>query len=154
MAIGHLQDFAARVQQGLESADWESRRKIIRALVKSVKIETNQVRITYRISPPPFADGPHEASFCTIVRGALGRSDRRLRPFAVFADPGTKPFADQTQNPAIAVRCSRNLINQLWSIASKKPWRSASSTQFTCLSQSATVRTSSARWQPRSGRKP
>jgi site-specific DNA recombinase len=56
--IGQLEMFSARVLESLEAADWSTRRDIIRTLIKSVKIESNQVRITYRISPDPFANGP------------------------------------------------------------------------------------------------
>jgi site-specific DNA recombinase len=58
LVIGCLEEFARRVQQGLETSDWTARREIIRALVKTVKIEDSKVRISYRISPPPFDGGP------------------------------------------------------------------------------------------------
>jgi hypothetical protein len=38
----------------------------------------------------------------TSRRLAGRRSYLRLRPFSVFADPGTKPFADQPKNPSVA----------------------------------------------------
>jgi site-specific DNA recombinase len=58
LVIGCLEEFAQRVDQGLEASDWMARREIIRALVKTVKIEDGTVRISYRISPPPFDGGP------------------------------------------------------------------------------------------------
>jgi site-specific DNA recombinase len=58
LALTHLQDFAAQVQQGLDQADWTSRREIIRALVKRIEINDGQVRIVYRVAPVPFADRP------------------------------------------------------------------------------------------------
>jgi site-specific DNA recombinase len=106
LVIGQLDEFADRVRAGLDHADWETRREIIRSLVKSVKIEDGCIRITYRITPRPFADGPSRGQNLPHCGGshrrALGRSHRGLRPFAVFADPGTQPFADQPQHPAIA----------------------------------------------------
>ena len=59
-----------QVQHGLEEQDWTTRREIIRALVKSVKIGTDQVRITYRINALPFADGPL-GGLCNIVGGVI-----------------------------------------------------------------------------------
>lgn len=58
LVLGHLDDFAAQVRQGLDKADFETRREIIRSLVKVIKIEEGHVRITYRITPRPFDHGP------------------------------------------------------------------------------------------------
>lgn len=57
LVLSHMDQFAQQVRQGLDQADWATRREIIRSLVKVVKIEPEHVRITYRISPRPFADG-------------------------------------------------------------------------------------------------
>ena len=56
--LGKLDDFAEHVRDGLQQADWNTRREIIRSLVKSIKIDNEHVRITYRVSPRPFASGP------------------------------------------------------------------------------------------------
>ena len=58
-ALQGLEVFTAQVTDSLETTDWLTRREIIRTLVKSVKIEPDQVRITYRISHRPFASGPN-----------------------------------------------------------------------------------------------
>jgi site-specific DNA recombinase len=55
--LGHLDRFAEQVREGLDRADQKARRQIIRALVKVVTIEEDHVRISYRVSPRPFADG-------------------------------------------------------------------------------------------------
>jgi len=57
LVLGHLDQFAAQVRSGLDHADPNARREIIRSLVKVVKIEKEHVRITYRVSPRPFAEG-------------------------------------------------------------------------------------------------
>jgi site-specific DNA recombinase len=87
LVIGCLEEFAQRVQQGLETSDWTARRDIIRALVKTVKIEDGAVRISYRISPRPFDGGPaggpslphcwrreHGALGSSFLRNPLGQS--------------------------------------------------------------------------------
>ena len=56
--LSKLDDFAEQVRDGLQHADWNTRREIIRSLVKSIKIDNEHVRITYRVSPRPFASGP------------------------------------------------------------------------------------------------
>ncbi|NLE60960.1 MAG: recombinase family protein [Planctomycetes bacterium] len=63
LVLGHLEDFADRVRQGLDQADFSTRREIIRSLVKTIKIEDQHVRITYRVTPRPFANGPLRGHF-------------------------------------------------------------------------------------------
>lgn len=58
LVLGQLDAFVEQVREGLEQADWDRRREIIRGLVKCIRIEREQVRIVYRINPRPFAEGP------------------------------------------------------------------------------------------------
>jgi site-specific DNA recombinase len=58
LAIGHLEDFSKHVRDGLETIDWTDKREIIRALVKRVEIGREEVRVVYKVSPPPFVQGP------------------------------------------------------------------------------------------------
>ena len=55
LILGRLDEFAARVKNGLHEADWLTRREIIRALVKRVEIDQEQVRVVFRVNPPPQA---------------------------------------------------------------------------------------------------
>jgi site-specific DNA recombinase len=56
--IGHLEAFAERLQTGLEQCDWETRQAIVRALVKRIVVEEDQVRVVYKVSPHPFEAEP------------------------------------------------------------------------------------------------
>jgi site-specific DNA recombinase len=58
LILGRLDEFAARVKTGLHEADWLTRRQIIRALVKRVAIDKQQVRVVFRVNPPPQASQP------------------------------------------------------------------------------------------------
>ena len=60
LVIGQLEEFARRVSDGLQDSDWLTRREIIRALVKKVEIDEQEVRIVYRVSPSPFEGGPQQ----------------------------------------------------------------------------------------------
>lgn len=60
--LAELQAFARRVLDGLAEATWETRRDILRALVKRVEIDTEEVRIVFRIPPQPFVDAPGAGS--------------------------------------------------------------------------------------------
>ena len=53
LILGRLDEFALRVKDGLHAADWSTRREIIRALVKRVEIDQEQVRVVFRVNPPP-----------------------------------------------------------------------------------------------------
>jgi site-specific DNA recombinase len=61
--LGQLEDFAAQVRRGLERAEFAKQREIIRCLVKAIKIEEEHIRITYRVSPRPFAEAPSGGTF-------------------------------------------------------------------------------------------
>ena len=54
LVIGQLEEFARRVSQELQGPNWETRREIVRALVKKVELDEQEVRIVYRVSPTPF----------------------------------------------------------------------------------------------------
>jgi site-specific DNA recombinase len=56
LVIGHLEEFANRVRQGLDQADWLTKRQILRTLVQQVEIDRQEVRVVYRVSPPPFVE--------------------------------------------------------------------------------------------------
>jgi len=58
--LGRLETFAAKVKDGLHDADFQTRRDIIRALVKRVEIDERQIRVVFRVSPifpAPASDG-------------------------------------------------------------------------------------------------
>jgi site-specific DNA recombinase len=95
LVIGRLEEFASRVSEGLEGADWRTRREIIRALVKRVEVDEHEVRVVYRVSPSPFENRPQQGSLqhCWGRR----RTGWRRRREAVF-DPrsGTDRCDDRT----------------------------------------------------------
>jgi site-specific DNA recombinase len=75
LVIGQLEEFARRVSQGLQEPDWATRRAIVRALVKQVEIDEQEIRIVYRVSPSPFERGPQQGS----LQHCWGRDYRPLR---------------------------------------------------------------------------
>src|SRR5256712_1274454 len=52
---GRLEDFAALVHTGLETADWLSQRELIRALVKRVEVAQDLVHVVFRVDQAPVA---------------------------------------------------------------------------------------------------
>ncbi len=75
LALQGLEDFAERVQAGLTGASWQERREIIRALLKQVEVGRDEIRVVYRVSPPPFVSAPSggTGALLNIVGNALNR---------------------------------------------------------------------------------
>jgi site-specific DNA recombinase len=53
LVIGQLADFAATVRDRLDHLEWETCQAILRALVKRVEIDHDQVQVIFRIGPCP-----------------------------------------------------------------------------------------------------
>jgi site-specific DNA recombinase len=56
LVIGRLEEFAQRVHAGLDALDWHGRREIIRAVVRRIEIDHDQVEVVFRI-PGTFPPG-------------------------------------------------------------------------------------------------
>src|SRR3712207_1010127 len=52
LVVVHLEDFAQRVCQGLDSLDWLGRREGVRVLVRRIEIDREGIEIVFRIPPP------------------------------------------------------------------------------------------------------
>ncbi|MEK7782392.1 MAG: recombinase family protein, partial [Candidatus Binatota bacterium] len=71
LVIGQLREFAGRVRDGVQQADWTTRRELIRTLVKRVEIEKEDVRIIYRLSPSSQSKDPDGAIMQHCRRGEV-----------------------------------------------------------------------------------
>lgn len=49
LLIVQLEDFSSRVISNLQSVDWDTKRNVIRALVKSINVSRHSVNVTFRI---------------------------------------------------------------------------------------------------------
>jgi site-specific DNA recombinase len=74
LVIGQLEEFARRVSEELQEPDWDTRRNVVRALVKKVEVDEQEVRIVYRVSPSPFEGGPQQSR----LQHCWGRDHRTL----------------------------------------------------------------------------
>jgi len=96
LIIGRLEDFATKLHDGLEAANWASKRDLIRALVKRVDVARDDVNIVFRIDPYPGDVDPEKKSL-QLCRGsgaaALGRAGVRRREEAEFDHSGFEPSA-------------------------------------------------------------
>ncbi|GAH64665.1 unnamed protein product, partial [marine sediment metagenome] len=53
LVIGRMKEFAEKVTARLREADWTTRREIIRAMIKEIRIDEEEVKIVYKVSPDP-----------------------------------------------------------------------------------------------------
>jgi site-specific DNA recombinase len=58
LVVGRLEEFASQVSGGLEGADWETRRGLIRTLVRRVEVDHENVEVVFRVNAPPFERRP------------------------------------------------------------------------------------------------
>jgi site-specific DNA recombinase len=107
-----LQDFAARVGQGLDQLTWHDRRQLIRTLVSRVEIDNDGATVVFRLPPaappPPEPNGepfssPGVGSSASIHlrershHPALGAPSVRVRDAPVLKNPCPQPLTDQAQ---------------------------------------------------------
>src|SRR6266568_7677165 len=78
-----------RVKTGLHEADWLTRREIIRALVKRVEIDQEQVRVVFRVNPPPHTPQPPSEKDVQSLQHCRGRAYPALwdSKIAVLKEP-------------------------------------------------------------------
>jgi len=95
LLIGQLEEFVAKVQRNLASADWEMKREIMRALVRRVEIDQQEVTVVFRVGPDLSGQSPEKRS----SQHCWGRADGALRrtgfhrvPDGLVHEPGLQPF--------------------------------------------------------------
>jgi site-specific DNA recombinase len=62
LILGRLETFAAHVKDGLHQADFQTRRDIMRALVKRVEVDEQQIRVIFRVTPTSSPSSSEDAS--------------------------------------------------------------------------------------------
>jgi site-specific DNA recombinase len=105
LIIGRLEDFAAKVQTGLGSAAWSTRRELIRALVKRVEIDRDQVNVVFRVTPDPSAENPDDEILHDCGRRddpALRRSFLRTVVAQLLHHTCAKHTPDEFEQPLVA----------------------------------------------------
>src|SRR5215831_4524187 len=62
LLIGQLEEFVTKVQRNLATADWEMKREMIRALVRRVEIDKQEVTVVFRVGPDSYGPCPEKKS--------------------------------------------------------------------------------------------
>lgn len=103
LLLSRLEDFVAQVKTGLHAADWLTRREIIRALVKRVEVEQQQVRVVFRIGPlsphPPSGKETQSLQHCRRRDVAiLGRASFRWKKLVSIERSSFEPSLDASSH--------------------------------------------------------
>lgn len=107
LIVGRLDEFAAQVRDRLETADWETCRELVRALVKRVEIGPEGVNVVFRVPPVPFVPSPEASSLPDRRRGAdAALRGARLVGLEVHAipDAGGEPSADDPSQRGVGAK--------------------------------------------------
>jgi site-specific DNA recombinase len=78
LIIGHLDDFASQVHDGLAETTWASKREMIRTLVKRVEVAHDQVKVVFRVEPLPGDSGPEKKSLQDCRRSTEPSTGKHL----------------------------------------------------------------------------
>lgn len=62
LLMGRLEEFVTKVHRHLATADGEMKREIIRALVRRVEIDKQEVTVVFRVGTDPYGQSPEEKS--------------------------------------------------------------------------------------------
>jgi site-specific DNA recombinase len=58
LLVGQFETFARQITDGLDDADFQTKRKLLRLLIKRIEVDEDEVRIVYKVQPPPFVSSP------------------------------------------------------------------------------------------------
>jgi site-specific DNA recombinase len=77
LVINRLEDYSAKVAQGLDRLDWIGKRTIIHTLVRRIEIDHDGIEVVFRVpststSPNPGSTPPALAPHCSNVRERAG----------------------------------------------------------------------------------
>lgn len=63
LIVGHFEAFAEQIKTGLTTADFATKRAILKLLIRRIEIDEDEVRIVYKVHTRPFAPSPVRGSF-------------------------------------------------------------------------------------------
>jgi site-specific DNA recombinase len=63
LIVDHFQAFAEQIASGLAEADFALKRKLLRLLIHRIEVDTEEVRLVYKVQIHPFVPGPDRGTF-------------------------------------------------------------------------------------------
>jgi site-specific DNA recombinase len=98
LVISRLEEFSAKVSQGLERLDWHGMRDIIHTVVRRIEIDHDSVEVIFRVPQPmrepeggPQPPSPGSAQHCTDGYARLRRAMRGRVRVGALIETRTQP---------------------------------------------------------------
>eukprot|EP00913_Durusdinium_trenchii_P005631 g5249.t1 len=64
LVVADFTKFAQELSQRIDDIDRETKRKILRLLIKRIEVDEEEIRIVYKVNPNPFASAPQSGANC------------------------------------------------------------------------------------------
>src|SRR5262249_5907963 len=87
LIITRLEDFTVRIKNGLQDADWHTKRDLVRALVRRVEIGPDGVNVVFRVDPAIPSSVPPGGIMPDCTRGEV-TAERHVRTNEHFVSNG------------------------------------------------------------------
>jgi len=58
LLVGQFETFTQHIADGLEQADFETKRRLLRLLIHRIEVDQDEIRIVYKVQPHPFVPSP------------------------------------------------------------------------------------------------
>jgi site-specific DNA recombinase len=113
LVVNRLEEFAAAVNGRLNTVDFNTKREIIRALIKRIEIHKDEILVVFRVDPDPDVDTGGNSTDSHMRRSSMQdrtqRNDSSLRGSGLgvddlpvrVQDAGLEPFSDQVEKGAV-----------------------------------------------------
>jgi site-specific DNA recombinase len=91
--VGQLSTFAKKIAAGLEDADWETRRAVIRTLVKKIEVYLDHVTVVFRVGETSMPNGPPPmfSQHCSDADPCQSRANDGMGRRTCYPDAPTHP---------------------------------------------------------------
>lgn len=64
LVVADFSQFAQELSQRIDDVDHETKRKILRLLIKRIEVDDEEIRIVYKVNPAPFSTAPPSGANC------------------------------------------------------------------------------------------
>jgi site-specific DNA recombinase len=91
LVVGQFDQFREQIVTRLEQADFATKRSLLRLLVNRIEVDTDEVRIVYKVHPRPFVLRPVRGDFLQhCLSRAAGLSGRCIAPRSALVQASTE----------------------------------------------------------------
>ena len=96
LLVAQFESFAEQIADGLEQADFATRRQLLRLLIQRIEVDQDEVRIIYKVQPHPFVPSPASTASRGVLQDCLKfvrRGQALVRAGGRGEKEGRRPWA-------------------------------------------------------------